>query len=96
MKRGEPGEAQAEALAERKAKWDAGAERRAAGKASIDAAIARGEKEISENPERHAIMTNCRHESYSGTTTRMGEYWAWDCEAGDTDVDALKGIGRYA
>jgi hypothetical protein len=40
MKRGKPGEAQAQALAERKAKWDADAPKRAASQARIDALVA--------------------------------------------------------
>tara|TARA_R110001592_G_scaffold280737_1_gene548094 strand:- start:32 stop:295 length:264 start_codon:yes stop_codon:yes gene_type:complete len=85
MKRGEPGEAQAESLAERKAKWDAGAEERAASQARIQAAIdAHDAEEILRAGRSSKAL--CRIDKYVGTAYVTGEYTAWDCEAGDTEI----------
>jgi hypothetical protein len=78
MKRGKPGEAQAEALAKRKAKWDAGAEKRAASQARIDALVANFDPEA-DKKRAAAPRSQIRCSDSDGNP-----YFAWSCKAGDS------------
>jgi hypothetical protein len=78
MKRGKPGEAQAESLAKRKAKWDAGAEKRAASQARIDALVANFDPEA-DKKRAAAPRSQIRCSDSDGNP-----YFAWSCKAGDS------------
>ena len=85
MKRGKPGEAQAQALAERKAKWDADAPKRAEARALFQPlSDAHDAEEILRAGRSSKAL--CRIDKYVGTAYVTGEYTAWDCEAGDTEI----------
>ena len=85
MKRGKPGEAQAQALAERKAKWDADAPKRAEARALFQPLSDAHDAEELLRAGRSSKAL-CRIDKYVGTAYVTGEYTAWDCEAGDTEI----------
>jgi hypothetical protein len=74
MKRGKPGEAQAESLAKRKA----GAEKRAASQARIDALVANFDPEA-DKKRAAAPRSQIRCSDSDGNP-----YFAWSCKAGDS------------
>ena len=78
MKRGKPGEAQAEALAKRKAKWDADAPKRAASQARVDALVA------GFDPEADARRAAAPRSQIRCSDSDGNPYFAWKCKAGDS------------
>ena len=78
MKRGKPGEAQAQALAERKAKWDADAPKRAASQARVDALVA------DFDPEADARRAAAPRSQIRCSDSDGNPYFAWSCKAGDS------------
>ena len=78
MKRGKPGEAQAEALAKRKAKWDADAPKRAASQARVDALVA------AFDPEADARRAAAPRSQIRCSDSDGNPYFAWSCKAGDS------------
>jgi hypothetical protein len=76
MKRGKPGEAQAESLAKRKA----GAEKRAASQARIDALVANFDPEA-DKKRAAAPRSQIRCRDSDGNP-----YFAWSCKAGDSKM----------
>jgi hypothetical protein len=78
MKRGKPGEAQAEALAKRKAKWDADAPKRAASQARVDALVA------GFDPEADARRAAAPRSQIRCSDSDGNPYFAWSCKAGDS------------
>jgi hypothetical protein len=96
MKRGKPGEAQAQALAERKAKWDADAPKRAEARALFQPLSDAHDAEELLRAGRSA-KARCRIDEYveDEWIQGIGEYSAWDCEAGAAGSGGFGAGGGY-